>query len=404
MLDGGSDERREIPVATVRRLLHMARELVDDTIRANRRDDGMYHSYNRLVVRGREAEIHHLELMLEGQVAVLGSGLLDDAEALALLDALRASPLYRADQRSYMLQPDRQVPSFMERNRLPVDWRSRCPSLAERVAAGDGSVVVVDRDGTAHFHADFATVGDLVRGMEWMGLDAADREALLAVWEEVFQHAGFTGRSGTFFAFEGLGSIYWHMVAKLLLAVQECHARAAAAAKPRFRAAYESIRDGLGFRKSPEEYGAFPTDAYSHTPRHAGAQQPGMTGQVKEEILTRLGELGVTVEAGRVRFRPELLPAEELAAAADFEFIDLDGRERIVPVPAGGVAFTLCQVPVVYVPAAEPAIAVGRREGGVETHAGDTLPAAASRELFGRTGSIVSLTVHLDTTARESAR
>ena len=31
----------------------------------------------------------------------------------------------------------------------------------------------------------------------------------------------FTGRSGAFYKYEGLGSIYWHMVSKLLVAVQE---------------------------------------------------------------------------------------------------------------------------------------------------------------------------------------
>ena len=44
---------------------------------------------------------------------------------------------------------------------------------------------------------------------------------LLTIFEEVFNHKAFTGRSGTFFGYEGLGSIYWHMVSKLLLAVQE---------------------------------------------------------------------------------------------------------------------------------------------------------------------------------------
>ena len=33
----------------------------------------------------------------------------------------------------------------------------------------------------------------------------------------------FTGRSGSFFAYEGLGSIYWHMVSKLLLAVRSAY-------------------------------------------------------------------------------------------------------------------------------------------------------------------------------------
>ena len=150
-------------------------------------------------------------------------------------------------------------------------------------------------------------------------LDAADvpgvadgRRAVLDVFEQVFRHAEFTGRSGSFFAYEGLGSIYWHMVSKLLLAVQENHERAVAEGADAdvvagLADAYEDVRLGLGYCKTPDVYGAFPVDPYSHTPAGKGARQPGMTGQVKEEILTRLGELGLRVEGGRVVVRPVLL-------------------------------------------------------------------------------------------------
>ena len=36
-----------------------------------------------------------------------------------------------------------------------------------------------------------------------------------------------------------------------------------------------------------------------------------MTGQVKEEVITRLGELGLAVEGGQIHFRPHLLRASE---------------------------------------------------------------------------------------------
>ena len=61
---------------------------------------------------------------------------------------------------------------------------------------------------------------------KYQSLVKKDKELLLAVFEEVFNHKAFTGRSGTFFGYEGLGSIYWHMVSKLLLAVQETCLRA----------------------------------------------------------------------------------------------------------------------------------------------------------------------------------
>jgi len=255
--------------------------------------------------------------------------------------------------------------------------------------------VVVDARGDAHFHADLTNDRDLLAALAAEGHPDSERAAVQDLWERVFDHASFTGRSGTFFAFEGLGSIYWHMVAKLLLAVQECHGRASATAKPRLRAAYATIRDGLGFRKTPEEYGAFPTDAYSHTPRHLGAQQPGMTGQVKEEILTRFGELGVTIDGGRLRFAPQLLDDAEFGAADEFAIVGLDGRQRAIAVPQGGLAFTFCQVPVTYGPATEASVEVEYADGRVEVHPGDSLPVEASHEILSRGGRIAGIRVGL---------
>jgi hypothetical protein len=391
-----------IAVAAVRAMLARGIDLLDETIRRNRRPDGLYHAYNVLAEPpGRAAAagpaIRHLEPMLEGQVAVLSSGLSSDDEAVEVLAAIRRSPLYRADQRSYLLQPDREPVPFLDRNRLPADWRERVPTLAARVDAGAAAASVLARDGTARFAADLTNAQDLRRAVAGLAdLPAAERAAAEVLWEEVFRHQEFTGRSGTFFAFEGLGSIYWHMVAKLLVAVQECHARAAGPARQELAAGYRRIREGLGFRKSAAEYGAFPTDAYSHTPRHAGAQQPGMTGQVKEELLTRLAELGVQIEAGGVRFAPEQLPPEErMPAGGTLSCLDPTGRQRSLPIPAGGLGFTLCQVPVLYrFDAPAPAVTIHRADGS-ETIPGDTLPPRLAGELFRRTGSITAIEVAL---------
>jgi hypothetical protein len=401
---GESVERTAVACGSIRGLLQAARRVVDETIAANRRDDGMVHSYNRLVIGDGKLEVRHLDLMLEGQVAALSSGLLDDEAAIALLEALRQGPLYRPDQRSYLLQADRQLQPFLDRNRLPADWRERCPGIAARVAAGTTTLVVVDARGDAHFHADLTNDRDLQAALAAEGHSQSEWRALQDLWEEVFDHASFTGRSSTFFAFEGLGSIYWHMVAKLMLAVQECHSRASTAAKPRLQAAYTAIRDGLGFRKTPEEYGAFPTDAYSHTPRHLGAQQPGMTGQVKEEILTRFGELGVVIDAGCLRFDPQLLDDAEFGAAHEFTMLGPDGLERVVAVPDGGLAFTVCQVPIVYGPAAEPSLTVERADGRVEVHSGDRLPAQTSQDILSRSGRIAIVRVGLVRKTKEPIR
>ena len=96
---------------------------------------------------------------------------------------------------------------------------------------------------------------------------------MIQLWEDIFDHQSFTGRSSKFFAFEGLGSIYWHMVSKLLLAVQEITIECKGDSKKEFVKYYNHIRNGLGFTKTAKEFGAFPSDAYSHTPSNKGAQQ-----------------------------------------------------------------------------------------------------------------------------------
>jgi hypothetical protein len=202
------------------------------------------------------------------------------------------------------------------------------------------------------------------------------------------------------YGYEGIGSIYWHMVAKLLLAVQEVHDRALredapAATVAALAAHYRRVRSGLGFTKSAEAYGAFPTDPYSHTPAHAGAQQPGMTGQVKEEIITRFGELGVAVADGRVAFRPRLLSRTEfLVAPAWLEVVDHDGAERRIAIPAGSLAFTYAGTPVIYTLGdGEPWLRVVHRDGLDRRRPGDVLDAAESRALLSRAGSIACIEV-----------
>ena len=158
---GGLDQRTSVPVAEVRHLFAAALQAVNATLRANRRADGMFHSYNLLKISERKATVHYLKLMLEGQVAVLSSGLLGPAEALSLLQSLRQSDLFRADQHSYLLYPDREIPSFLSRNTLPADWAQKVPSIAALAADGDRHVIVVDENGAAHFQGDLVNAASL---------------------------------------------------------------------------------------------------------------------------------------------------------------------------------------------------------------------------------------------------
>ena len=279
-----------------------------------------------------------------------------------------------------------------------MNLSKRCRSFATLVEAGDRSVLSRDALGVCRFSGDIANAADLASAIDrlaqqerWAELVARDRRAVLDVFESIFHHRSFTGRSGAMYGYEGIGCVYWHMVAKLLLAVQEIALRAAGEDQPapEFEALaklYYLIRRGLGFEKPVADYGAFPTDPYSHTPRHAGAQQPGMTGQVKEEILTRFGELGVRIEDGAVAFRPVLLTRREfLKEPGTYHTYGLNGAPVSIEVPAGSLAFSFCQVPVVYqLTRDETWIRVTHADATSSDLEGARLDPEYSRKLFGR--------------------
>ena len=373
---------------------------IDHSIGTNRRKDGLYHAYNLLELQPGAVAIDTLYPMLEGQVAALSSGAVTPDAAVEIVEALYASDIYRADQDSFMLYPDRELPGFLDKNRVPDRDVESIPLLQRMLDAGDERIVLRDADGTCRFSAEFRNVGDLNaeldRVMEEYGADAAAaRGPLQALFEQVFNHKAFTGRSGTMFGYEGLGSVYWHMVSKLLLAVQEnfftaLDQGADDAVTQKLGALYYRVRDGIGFNKTPLEYGAFPTDPYSHTPKHGGAKQPGMTGQVKEEVLSRFAELGVRVSSGSARFQPVLLRKREFVAASqELCFLDVDGKWQDLSVPAGGLAFTWCQVPIVYALDEQgPSLTVTLDDGSAEAYPTLELPAETASELFERSGRI----------------
>ncbi|HSO04011.1 MAG TPA: hypothetical protein VLQ92_05985, partial [Candidatus Limnocylindrales bacterium] len=398
---GFSGRQTVVTGQQVQGLLDAALSYIDASLRTNRREDALYHSYNILDLSDSGAGIRRLSEMLEGQVAMLSSGELGAQESLALLAGLRASALYRADQHSYTLYPDKDLAGFLDRNTFPASRAQDCPLVSSLVAAGDRSLVVADVHGNLHFAAGIRNVRDVHQVLDRLAADPdlgevarSSRAELLDIFEEVFTHAEFTGRSGSFFAYEGLGSIYWHMVSKLLLAVQETVERAVADGESSdtvqaLAAAYEDVRAGIGYCKPAEVYGAFPIDPYSHTPAGHGARQPGMTGQVKEEVLTRLGELGLRVEDGRIVFRPVLLRASECRATpGTFEYVDVRGEDATVDLLAGSLAFTFCQVPVVCRVADALSVRVVQADGTAVDCPDGVIPAELSARIFERTGVV----------------
>ncbi|MBU3010684.1 hypothetical protein KO506_04685 [Polaribacter vadi] len=358
--NGFSSNKTTISKSALTHFLEITKSYLEHSIRANKRADNMYHAYNLMTIENdEEVSISYLSEMLEGQVAALSSGYLSPKEALDLLDGLKASALFRPDQYSYILYPNKDLPRFTQKNNIAANQVESSKLLQQLIADNNTEIIEKDVLGNYHFNGNFNNANSVKAALanlseEYSSLISEDENTVLSIFEAIFDHKSFTGRSGTFFGYEGLGSIYWHMVSKLLLAVQENCLLAVKLGESenvigKLLDHYYEINAGVGVHKSPELYGAFPTDAYSHTPATKGAQQPGMTGQVKEDLLSRFGELGVFVQEGNVGFNPRLLKDSEfLKEAKAFNYININSEKASLKIAENQLAFTYCQVPIIY--------------------------------------------------------
>jgi hypothetical protein len=386
--------------------LNMVLQYCDHTLMANRRSDHLFHSYNILHLNPGTATISHLYEMLEGQVAILSSGLLNGTESLALLRSLRKSSLYRADQHSYILYPNRELKGFLARNTINPDSLKDLRLLEKLEQIGDKSLFIRDDDGSYHFPGQISNVKDLQKNITKLQQnpelsEIIDEEALRiqTIFERTFNHDQFTGRSGTFFAYEGLGSIYWHMVSKLLLAVQETIIRTREEVSiTELIKIYNDIRAGQCFNKTPAEYGAFPTDPYSHTPANQGAKQPGMTGMVKEEILARLSELGVSFSEGRLGFDFLIFDRDEFLESSTISICyDILGKSNRFELLPGSMIYTICQVPVLLNASSSEMIHIHFADGVIQKVSGHWMDLTNTRHIIERDGKIHHLEVFIPT-------
>ncbi len=376
-------------------------QFMEHSIAANLRKDGLYHAYNLLTYQENGIEVAYLSEMLEGQVAALSSQYLNAEQSLQLLNALKQSSLYRKDQNSYILYPNKQLPGFLERNNIPQASFHSSQLLTQLAAMGNTAIAEKDSNNQYHFNGNFKNANDVATALKqlpaaFQPLVEAETNKVLAIFEQVFNHKEFTGRSGTFYGYEGLGSIYWHMVSKLAVAVQESciwaiEANADANTVSQLIEHYYNVVDGIGVHKSPKVYGAFPFTPYSHTPFSKGAQQPGMTGQVKEDILTRIGELGVTVVDKKLSFKPHLLKsAEFLSQEKKALFTLTSGKRTELALKPGSLAFTVCQTPVIYQQAEADTIAITYNDGTVTQFNGHAVDASISSAIFNRTADNIN--------------
>ena len=383
------------------RFFELALIYAEDTIRKNKRHDMMYHSYNVMALGSDSIEIKHQALMLEGQTAVLDCGLLCGSEAAALLCAMEKSGLYSERDKSFYLYPPRITPPFTERNILPKACIEKSKLAAALLSYGNHDIITRDCTGKIRFAPQICCIGDLNKKLDYLQSDSrfselisAERETMTGYFEDVFRHGSFLGRSQIMYKYEGIGCIYWHQNSKLRVAALETLIRSFRNNEPdkisgELKKHYGNICGGLCYNKSAEEWGAFPTDSYSHTPYTGGASQPVMTGQVKEDIIARIAELGILISDGRIEFHPELTGSREpLKNDCNFKYIAADGTPETLKLQSGSYAFTFCRVPVVCEAAAQNLIEVTYCSGIKKTFVGLCIPHDISRKIFSGSGEI----------------
>lgn len=401
-----SQEKHSLSFLDLERFIETALTYIDHSIQQNKRGDHLYHSYNLIQIDDKQAKITYLDEMLEGQVAILSSGYLRADKALTLLDSLKQSKLYRKDQNSYILYPNKELPGFLNKNTIPKTLVNQSKLLVQFINDGNKQLVQKDLKDAYHFNGNFTNINDVKNTLDSMSqtkyarLVSDERALILDIFEVVFKHKSYTGRSGTMYGYEGLGSIYWHMVSKLLLAVQEnvfwaINQKAEKDVINRLKQHYHEINEGIGVHKSPEKYGAFPTDAYSHTPEGKGAQQPGMTGQVKEDIICRFGELGVSVKSGQISFNTHLLHKESYRKQVGvYKYYDVNGVAQHIELPINSLAFTYCQVPIVYHLDIKQQVEVIYNNDNRKTFVELELNKEISQQIFQRIGQVKVLHVY----------
>lgn len=402
-----SGEKTKVKVSDLIDFTDLCIRYIDQSIKVNKRKDGLYHAYNLISLKKDGISIRNLYEMLEGQVAILSSGYLSVEDSLKVLDSLKNSAIYRPDQYSYMLYPDRQLPRFMDKNIIPEKLVKKSALFKKLMQDGETSIIQVDEDGECHFNGSFRNSYALEQSLDELRIGSysqlieKEKDLILNIYENIFDHKSFTGRSGTFYGYEGLGSIYWHMVSKLLLSTQECYFKAVdEGVKPsiigRLKNHYYEIKAGIGLYKSPDLYGAFPTDAYSHTPSNAGVKQPGLTGQVKEDIISRIGEMGVVVRNGKIAFEPSLLNEDEiLSDNKSFSYYAINGKKQLIELKSNQIGFTYCQVPIIYNFCDNQSVTVKFDNNYVEKFSGNTITNELSDLIFSRNGQVKSIEVNI---------
>ena len=140
-----SGRKTKLSISRLKDFITISKSFLEHSIDANKRSDNLYHAYNLMTVNSdNSVTISYLSEMLEGQVAVLSSGYLNASETLKVLNALKQSKLFRPDQYSYLLYPNKELKGFLDRNIVPENEILASDLLKELLH--DGNVQIIEKD------------------------------------------------------------------------------------------------------------------------------------------------------------------------------------------------------------------------------------------------------------------
>ncbi len=354
----GFSAKTTVDYSEVKELLDLCSAMTLHTINLNKGD--IYETYNLLK---EDFTSVPMRPMLEGQSAVIGCGLLEANEVCSLIENMKPS-LYDESLRTYLLYPKKLTSPFAEKNSFTAEIKA------------DGKIIVGDVNNALHFAPSITTRQQLEQALVRSSYSKDECSKLVEIFEATFNHNTFTGRSQVMYKFEGIGCVYWHQNAKFALAVLETAIRTHMESKDVAKVydAYREVTKGFIYRKTPKECSAIPIEPYSHTSFNGTSEQPGMTGQVKESVIMRRGELGVVVNDGCLSFLPYFVAGEEF---------DENGE----------ICFSVCGTSVKYIKNNGMGMKITFADNTVLTCAEEKLPAEISKAIFVRDGSVLSVEI-----------
>ena len=186
-----SGRKSSLSVTRLKEFISISKLFLEHSIRFNKRSDNLYHAYNLVTIYDDALTISNLSEMLEGQVAALSSGYLSANEVLDVLNALKESKLFREDQYSYLLYPNKKLKGFLDRNTIPKDAVSASKLMQELVNDGHVQIIQKDVNGDCHFNGNFKNANDVsaelnkLVGTKYETFLKTDRQKVLQAFEDV---------------------------------------------------------------------------------------------------------------------------------------------------------------------------------------------------------------------------